>query len=138
VSRAERSARTAYSANVAGSNCIGPSAPLRFLPWYTPRAWDRPLSDSMVPIPASTSQSSPGQVRAAAAYQARYRAGIAASPETRARGLSGAAAGGTSRAPVRTSMATVRLSAAIVRPRIVNTQHLCTSLTQSNHADDKE
>jgi hypothetical protein len=71
VSRAERSARTAYSRNVAGSNCIGPSAPLRFLPWCTPRARDRPLSDSIVPIPASTSHLSPGQVRAAAWYQAR-------------------------------------------------------------------
>ena len=71
VSRADRSARTAYSANVAGSNCIGPSAPSRFLPWCTPRAVDRPLSDSIVPIPASTGQGSPGQVRAAARYQAR-------------------------------------------------------------------
>ena len=32
VSLADGSARTAYSANVAGSNCIGPSAPERFLP----------------------------------------------------------------------------------------------------------
>jgi hypothetical protein len=50
---------------------IGPSAPSRFLPWFTPRAVDRPLSDSIVPIPASTSQESPRQVRAAALYQAR-------------------------------------------------------------------
>jgi len=71
VSLADGSARTAYSANVAGSNCIGPSAPERFLPLCTPRAVDRPLSDSIVPIPASTCQVSPRQVRAAALYQAR-------------------------------------------------------------------
>jgi len=71
VSLADGLARTAYSANVAGSNCIGPSAPLRFLPLCTPRALDRPLPDSIVPIPASTSQESPGQVRAAARYKAR-------------------------------------------------------------------
>jgi len=71
LSLADGSARTAYSANVVGSNCIGPSAPSRFLPLFTPRAVDRPLSDSIVPIPASTGQDSPGQVRAAALYQAR-------------------------------------------------------------------
>ena len=71
VSLADRSARTAYSANVAGSNCIGPSAPSRFLPLCTPRAVDWPLPDSMVPIPASTFQDSPRQVRAAALYQTR-------------------------------------------------------------------
>jgi hypothetical protein len=71
VSSADGSARTAYSANVAGSNCIGPLAPERFLPLCTPRAVDRPLSDSIVPIPASTSQESFRQVRAAALYQAR-------------------------------------------------------------------
>ncbi len=46
-------------------------APLRFLPWCTPRAWDRPLFDSIVPMPASTSQVRPRQVRAACTYQVR-------------------------------------------------------------------
>ena len=81
LSLRDRSARTAYSANVAGSNCMGPSAPLRFLPWWTPRAKDRPLSDSIVPIAASTSQASPRQVRAASLYQVRYGTGMVASPE---------------------------------------------------------
>src|SRR5260370_634625 len=71
VRRRDGSALTAYSAKVAGSNCIGPSAPSRFLPWWTPRAVDRPLSDSIVPIPASTSQVSPGQVPAPPAPAAR-------------------------------------------------------------------
>ena len=71
MSLPDGSARTAYSANVAGSNCIGPSAPMRFLPLCTPRALDWPLFDSIVPIPASTSQESPGQVRAASRYQVR-------------------------------------------------------------------
>ena len=40
-------------------------------PVHAPGARDRPLPDSIVPIPASTSQVSPGQVRAACRYRAR-------------------------------------------------------------------
>lgn len=76
----------------------------------------------MVPIPASTSHSSPGQVRAAAWYQARYCEGIAASPDTSARGPNPGVVG--------TSRAAVTLSAA-VSPRIPNTQRLCTRFTMS-------
>ena len=39
------------------------------------------MSDSIVPIAASTSQASPRQVRAASLYQVRYDTGMAASPE---------------------------------------------------------
>ncbi len=117
VSRRDGSTLTAYSAKVAGSNCIGPSAPLRFLPWWTPRAFDRPLSDSIVPIPASTSQVSPGQVRAAPRYQARYLAGTADRPG----GLAAAAEPAASTAPAGSTApaesATTVSAAAVPRQR---------------------
>jgi hypothetical protein len=39
-------------ANVAGSNCIGPSAPAELAPLCTPDKFDCPLSDSTVPMAA--------------------------------------------------------------------------------------
>jgi hypothetical protein len=52
-------ARTAYAANVAGSNCIGPSAPPDPVGPCTSGAADLPWSDSIAPIAASTGQGSP-------------------------------------------------------------------------------
>ena len=56
---------TAYPANVAGMNCIGPSAPED----DGPTLW--PCPDSTWPMAASTCQSRPWQVVAAARYSAR-------------------------------------------------------------------
>ena len=64
-----RSGPVAYWLKVAGSNCIGPSAPAEFGPLCTPGSGERPWPDSTSPIPASTDQGSPGQVWAASMYQ---------------------------------------------------------------------
>src|ERR1700683_3075645 len=161
VSFWNRSIRTAYSANVAGSNCIGPSAPLRFLPWCTPRALDRPLFDSIVPMPASTSQASPRQLRAAATYQVSKSAGIKASSLPARHGLTAAgrhgltasaalptaatpaapaapaASAGSSVAPARvtavTAPAAVRATARRSKRRIQFTHHICAASTLRNH-----
>ena len=50
---------------------MGPSAPAKLAPECTPGAFDWPLPDSTVPMPASTDQGSPGQVCAASMYQIR-------------------------------------------------------------------
>jgi len=73
---------------------------------------DRPLSDSIVPIAASTSQASPRQVRAASAYQVRYAAGMAASPEGAAPAAAPALPAGISAAT-----ATVTTVSAATHPR---------------------
>ena len=51
---------------MAGSNCIGPSAPAELAPECTPGRFEVPLPDSTVPMAASTVHGSPGQVAAAA------------------------------------------------------------------------
>ena len=56
------SALTAYCAKVAGSNCIGPSAPASFAPERTPGAVDWPSSLSTLPMPARTIHGRPGHV----------------------------------------------------------------------------
>ena len=63
---------------VAGSNCIGPSAPAEFAPLRTPGSGERPWPDSTSPIPASTDQGRPGQVWAASMYHIRYCGGTPA------------------------------------------------------------
>ena len=65
------SALTANWPKVAGSSCIGPSAPALLEPERTPGRAERPWPDSASPMPASTDQGRPGQVFAAAMYQAR-------------------------------------------------------------------
>ena len=40
-------------------NCIGPAAPAGFAPECTPGACERPWSDSISPMPASTVQGMP-------------------------------------------------------------------------------
>ena len=62
---------------MAGSNCIGPSAPAGLAPLDTPGATDRPLSLSTRPMAASTVQSRPAQVAAAARSSASHEAGTA-------------------------------------------------------------
>lgn len=49
---------------VAGSNCMGPSAPASFAPERTPGRSEVALSDSTVPIAASTDHGYPGRVTA--------------------------------------------------------------------------
>ena len=68
----------AYWLKVAGSNCIGPSAPAEFAPLCTPGRSDLPWSVSTSPIPASTDQGRPGQVWAASMYHIRYCGGMPA------------------------------------------------------------
>jgi hypothetical protein len=47
-------------------NCIGPAQqPARLMPLRTPGAAERPWSDSILPMAASTCQVRAGQVRAA-------------------------------------------------------------------------
>ncbi len=68
----------AYSAKVAGSNCIGPSAPAPLAPDHTPGAVDRPFPLSTVPMAASTDQDSPGHRPAACWYNVTQAVGTAA------------------------------------------------------------
>src|SRR5215472_3880937 len=70
------SAFTAYWAKVAGRNCIGPSAPVKFAPEWTPGAVDWPWSLSTSPIPASTPHGRLGHTFVAPMYRARYAGGI--------------------------------------------------------------
>ena len=74
-----RSGPVAYSLKVAGSNCIGPSAPAELAPLCTPGSGERPWPDSTSPIPASTDQGSPGQVWAASMYHISQAGGMSAS-----------------------------------------------------------
>ena len=60
---------------MAGSNCIGPSAPAPLAPEWTPGRSEVPLADSTVPMAASTVQGRPGQVAAASWYSASIAAG---------------------------------------------------------------
>ena len=62
---------------MAGSNCIGPSAPAPLAPDQTPGSVDWPLSVSTVPMAASTDHERPGQVAAAARYNESIPAGMA-------------------------------------------------------------
>ena len=50
---------------MAGSNCMGPSAPAALAPDHTPGRVELPLPVSTVPMAASTDQSSPAQREAA-------------------------------------------------------------------------
>ena len=61
---------------MAGSNCMGPSAPAELAPEWTPGRSEVPLPDSTVPMAASTVQGSPGQVAAASWYRASMADGI--------------------------------------------------------------
>ena len=70
----------AYSAKVAGSNCIGPSAPAPLAPLDTPGRLDRPLSLSTRPIAASTLHDNPGHRAAAAWSSSTHEAGTAGPP----------------------------------------------------------
>ena len=62
---------------MAGSNCIGPSAPAPLAPEWTPGRFEVPFPDSTVPMAASTVQGRPGQVAAAAWYNESISAGMA-------------------------------------------------------------
>ena len=62
---------------MAGSNCIGPSAPAPLAPEWTPGRLEVPFPDSTVPMAARTVQGSPGQVTAAAWYNESISAGMA-------------------------------------------------------------
>src|ERR1017187_2186134 len=66
-----------YAANVAGSNCIGPSAPAALAPEWTPGRFDVPYPDSTVPMAANTAHDRPGQVPAACSYRVSMAGGIA-------------------------------------------------------------
>ena len=57
---------------MAGSNCIGPSAPAPLAPEWTPGRFEVPFPDSTVPMAASTVQGSPGQVAAACLIQREH------------------------------------------------------------------
>src|SRR5579863_724861 len=59
---------------------MGPSAPARFRPEWTPGSWESPLSDSTVPTAASTAQDRPGHRPAASTYRRSIGPGIRASP----------------------------------------------------------
>ena len=61
---------------MAGSNCIGPSAPAPLEPEWTPGRSEVPFPDSTVPMAASTVQGRPGQVAAASWYSASIAAGM--------------------------------------------------------------
>ena len=55
---------------------MGPSAPAALAPLCTPGKVDCPLSDSTVPMAASTVQGKPGQVAAARWYRVSMAGGI--------------------------------------------------------------